>query len=82
MKIIAKTVKGREFMYNPKTARKVSERSANYICNVVNEYKYLLGSADNECWHIYDIDKYDIAYDYAMFQSFTVRNGIVTARNY
>ena len=82
MKIIAKTTVGHEFFYNPRTARKVSDRSADYICKVVNEYKFLLDTGRNECWHVYDIDKYDTAYDYAMFQSFTVRNGIVTARNY
>lgn len=82
MKIIAKTIEGKEFFYNAKSARKVSERSANKICNIVNQYKFLLDTSKNEKWHIYDIDKYDIAFEYAQFQSFTIRNGIVTARNY
>lgn len=82
MKVVAKAVKGKEYLYNPRSARKVSARSAEYVCKVVNEYKFLLGSADNEVWHIYDIDEYDTAYDYAMRQSFTVRNGVVTARAY
>lgn len=81
MKIIAKTQKGMEFLYNPKTARRVSEKSANKICAIVNEYKYLLGSGKNECWHVYDIDKYSTAYEYAQFQEFRIRNGIVTAVN-
>ena len=82
MKIIAKTKIGQEFFYNPMTARKVSDRSADYIWSVVNEYKYLLDTGRNESWHVYEIDKYCQAYDFAMLQSFTIRNGIVTARNY
>ena len=76
MKIVAKSVKGPEFMYNGKSAHKVSEASAKYICDILNEYKYKLN--ENEVWFIHDVDKYDtVAYDYAQFQSFTVRKGIV-----
>ena len=82
MKIIAKTIEGKEFIYSATSARKVSERSANKICDIVNQYKFLLDTSKNEKWFIYEIDKYDIAYDYAQVQSFTIRNGIVTARNY
>lgn len=79
MKIIAKAIKGQEFLYNARSARKVSARSADKICAIVNEHKFLLGSADNEVWHVYDVDQYDQAYDYAQYQTFTIRNGIVTA---
>ena len=82
MFIIAKAVKGAEYAYNPKSARKVSKKSANQICEIVNKYKFLLGTKDNEIWHVYEIDKYSLAYDFAQYQSFTIRNGIVTARNY
>ena len=80
MKILAKTVQGREYMYSARSARKVSARSAQYILNVVNKAGFLLDREKGEIWHIYDIDEYDTAYDYALFQSFTVRKGIVTAR--
>ena len=79
MKVIAKTRKGAEFMYNPRTARKVSERSAETILKVVNDHRFRLAS-DSEIWHIYDVDRYDAAYEYAQFQSFTIRNGVVKAR--
>ena len=82
MYIIAKTIKGREFMYNPKTARRVSARSAKTILEVVNRYSFLLDTERGEIWHIYEVDKYDIAYDYAQFQAFTIRKGIVSARAY
>lgn len=80
MKVIAKTIKGREFMYNPRSARKVSERSALKILSIVNEYKWNL--KDGEIWHLYDVDQYDAAFDYAQYQSFTIRKGIVTASCY
>ena len=80
MKVIAKAIKGQEFFYNARSARKVSERSAKVILDIVNEYRFQL--KENEVWHIYDVDQYDAAYDYAQFQSFTIRNGIVTARAY
>ena len=82
MKIIAKTIKGKEFMYYPKTARKVSERSAETILKAVNQHKFLLDTKENEIWHIYEIDKYDQAYIFAQYQAFTIRKGIVKAVNY
>ena len=82
MKVIAKTIIGHEYMYNARTARKVSARSAAVILEAVNQHKYLLNTADNEIWHIYDVDEFDNAYYYAQRQSFTIRNGIVTARAY
>lgn len=59
-----------------------SARSAETILKIVNEYKFLLDETKNETWHIYEIDKYDMAYQYAQFQAFTIRKGIVTARAY
>ena len=82
MLVIAKSVKGKEFLYDPRTARKVSKASANYILEVVNKYKFLLDSSDSEIWHIHEIDEYDAAFVYAQYQAFTVRNGIVSARSY
>lgn len=82
MKVIAKTIIGREYMYNARTARKVSARSAAVILEAVNQHKYLLDTAENEIWHIYDVDEFDNAFYYAQSQSFTIRNGIVTARAY
>jgi len=78
MKVIAKSVKGQEFLYSAKSAHKVSEASAKYICKVLNEYKYKLN--EDEVWYIHDVGMYDSAYDYAEFQRFTVRNGIVKER--
>ena len=80
MKIIAKTRIGSEYIYSASSARKVSERSAEKILSIVNEYRFQL--RDGETWHIYDVDQYDTAYDYAQYQAFTIRKGIVTASCY
>lgn len=76
MKIVARTQIGREFVYSTASAHSVSERSAETICNILNEYKYHLN--DGECWFIYDIDRYDRSYDFACFQYFKIRKGVVS----
>lgn len=80
MLVIAKSVKGHEYLYKAHTARKVSARSAEKILNVLNDMRWNL--EENEVWHIHEIDQYDRAYDYAEMQAFTIRKGIVTARCY
>lgn len=82
MLIIAKAVKGKEFLYNARTAHQVSKASAQKICEIVNQFKYLLGSNNNEVWHVYEVNEYDKAFYYAQYQKFTIRKGIVTARHY
>lgn len=80
MLVIAKSVKGHEFMYNAASARKVSARSANKILAVLNEMKWRLN--ENEVWHIHEVDSYDNAYWYAQRQAFTIRKGVVSAKCY
>ena len=75
VKVIAKTYAGKEYLYNYRTAHKVSAASAEKILAVLNEYKFRL--KDGEMWHIYDVCQYDSAYDYAQYQKFTIRKGIV-----
>ena len=74
-KVLAKSVKGHEFLYDARSARMVSDRSAERICEIANSVRYLL--KDNEVWHVHEVDRYDRAYDYAQFQKFTIRNGLV-----
>ena len=80
MLVIAKSVKGKEFLYKAETARKVSARSANTILSVLNEMKWRL--SENEVWHIHEVDQYDNAYYYAQRQAFTIRKGVVSAKCY
>ena len=82
MIILAKTIKGQEFLYDYTSARQVSKKSADIICKIVNEHKSVLGLKENEIFYKYEIDQYDLAYIFALDQKFTIRKGIVTARNY
>jgi len=76
MKVIAKSVKGHEFLYNAASARQVSNRSASVILKVLNEKRYQL--KDNEVWHIHEVDSYDNAFYYAQNRAFKIRKGIVS----
>lgn len=72
MLIVAKTIKGQEFIYSSKSAHQVSKKSGKKICELLNKAKYQL--YDDVVWHLYNVDKYDNAFDYASFQSFKFIN--------
>lgn len=80
MKIIAKAIPGSEFIYQVQSAHKVSSRSAEKICGILNSFKY--GISDKEVWHSYDIDEYDRAFAYAECQEFKIRKGLVQEIRY
>lgn len=82
MKIIAKTFVGKEFMYVRKTARKVSEKSADRILKELNAHKAELGLKEDEIFHIYEIDKYDATYEIAQKQAYIIKNGYLYAKDY
>ena len=73
MKILAKTIEGKEFIYNVKSAHAVSQRSAKRIEEFLNSCAWKC--KPGEIWHIYEIDQYCSAYDIAQFQSFKIKNG-------
>ena len=77
MTILALSVKGKEFMYDPTTARQVSKASAAKIRDVANENKYLFKGRNDVTWYLHDIDKYDQAYIFAETQKFSIYRGIV-----
>ena len=72
-KMIAKAVKGKEFIYSRESAHSVSERSANAICDALNEIRYKL--KDDEVWHVFDCGWYEREYTGASYQKFARRNG-------
>ena len=75
MKILAVSVKGREFAYNPKTAHKVNANKANEIAAILNRISWNI--KDGETWYAHDVDKYDTAFVYAEYQSFVYgKNGL------
>lgn len=80
MKVLAKGLRGREFMYDYTSAHAVSARSAKVICDVLNEYKYDLPS-ERQVWHIYDIDEWDLStIETAKRQKFYIYRGRVTRK--
>lgn len=80
MIILAKTIREKEFIYDVRSAHQVPKKSANQIRDILNyeNVRYKLNS-NEETWHIYEIDQYDVAYNYAISQRFTIRKGIVKA---
>ena len=73
MKIVAKTYEGQEFLYSRKSAHRVSERSAQLICDVLNENRWTL--KDGQKWHVYEIADWEVDFCGAAYQSFVRRNG-------
>lgn len=55
MKLIAKTQKGTEFMHSKANAFFAPDSSANKICKIMNNTKFMLKS-ENEVWHVYNYD--------------------------
>ena len=75
MTILAKAIEGREFIYSVRSAHAVPAKSAEKIRDIANSVRYQLD--DGEVWYLFDIDQYCAAYDFALLQKFTIRNGIV-----
>lgn len=68
MTVIAKAIKGQEFLYNASSAHKVNSSKVDIVLKVLNNAKYDI--KENEVWHKYEVDRYDRAYEYGSFQSF------------
>ena len=54
MTVVAKSLRGHEFMYNPRSAHAVAERKAKAICDELNKLKYLLDN-ENEVWYVHEV---------------------------
>lgn len=80
MKVLAIAKKGAEYLYNPYTAHKVSERSAERIREALNDAEYMLHKHPGGTWNIYDVGEIDTAAQVAEYQRFTIRNGAITRR--
>jgi hypothetical protein len=73
MKLIAKTIKGKEFLHSRTECAFVSNSSAEKICKIMNDTKFRLKS-ENEIWHTYD---YDFTQDLYVSHKLTIYKGIV-----
>ena len=79
MTILARSEKGREYLYIPSSARAVSSKNAATIRDILNANKYQL--LYGETWHMHDVDEFDTAYWHAQYQRFTLRSGVVYDRS-
>lgn len=70
MLVLAKSIKGKEFIYNARSAHKVSKKSAEKIRDTLNRLKYKLN--DGETWYIHELGYYDGGTAYAETQQFTI----------
>lgn len=53
-KLIAKTIKGKEFLHSKTNAFFATEASAQKIADILNKNNYQLKAG--ELWHVYDFD--------------------------
>lgn len=72
-KMIARAVKGKEYMYSRSSAHAVSAAGAGPICAALNAAGWGLGPG--EVWHVYDLGWYEREATAAGLQAFTRRGG-------
>ena len=77
MLVLAKSSKGRDFYYSPRSAHRVSKRSAKTIAGILNEN---VNVVDNFEWITHEVGCLSEAYAWAESQAFVIRKGIVTER--
>lgn len=77
MLVLAKSLKGRDFFYSPRSAHRVSKRSAKTIAGILNEK---VNVVDNFEWTTHEVGHLSEAYAWAESQSFVIRKGIVSEK--
>lgn len=80
MKIVAIAVKGKEFLYDASTAHKVPQTKAQHYADLLNGAGYQ--TSEDRLWWVYDIDRYDKAYIYALMQEFYTYRGSLKEKCY
>lgn len=68
MIVVAKSVKGQEYMYLPRTAHQVKGMTPEKMAEFLNAQKHDLKSG--EVWHVHEVGPYDNAYAYGELQWF------------
>ena len=80
-KIIAKTIKGSEYLYSRISCYAVSAAKAEIICKALNDNRYKLTN-DTEIWKVYNISEFDIRYTNAVCQKLILRQGKIKTQEY
>ena len=79
MKIVAKSVNGKEFLYSARSAHQVKGLTAEKMAEFLNAQKHDLKA--DEVWHVHEVGPYDNAYGYGAIQMFErKRNGQIVKR--
>ena len=77
MTVVARAIKGHEFMYSAASAHRVAEKKAQTIADALNMAHY--GITPEQVWFVYDVGPYDNAYAYGEMHGFQQRkNGTIT----
>ena len=71
MIVVARAMKGKEFLYSAASAHRVAEKKAQIICEILNRAEY--GITPEQVWHPFDVGPYDNAYAYGSGQEFQLR---------
>lgn len=71
MKVVARAVKGKEFLYSASSAHRVAENKAQKIADALNRAEW--GITPEQVWFVYDVGMYDNAYAYGEMQGFQMR---------
>ena len=76
MTVVARSVKGKEFLYSAASAHRVEEKKAQTIADALNHAEY--GITPDQVWFVHDVGPYDNAYAYGEIQGFQLRkNGTI-----
>jgi len=71
MTVVARAIKGQEFLYSAASAHRVAENKAQKIADALNRAQY--GITTEQVWHVFDVGMYDNAYAYGEMQGFQMR---------
>jgi len=71
MIVVARAIKGHEFLYSAASAHRVAEKKAQKIADALNRAEY--GITPEQTWFVYDVGMYDNAYAYGEMQGFQLR---------
>lgn len=71
MTVVARSVKGKEFLYSASSAHRVAPKKAQIIADALNRAEY--GITPDQTWFVHDVGPYDNAYGYGSLQGFQMR---------
>ena len=71
MTVVARAVKGKEFLYSAASAHRVTPKKAQMIADALNNVQY--GITPEQVWFVYDVGMYDNAHAYGEMQGFQMR---------